>query len=158
MKQILGLTLVLAVVWIIWSGYFKPLLLAFGLLSVVLVVFFVARMGLMRHDSVPLLLPLFGIRYGFWLIVQIAKANLALVRRILDPNLGVDPRVIRFKPSQSGGLGRMIHANSITLTPGTVSIDVEGDELVVHALTEDTAQGVLGGEMDRRISSIRGVD
>jgi multicomponent Na+:H+ antiporter subunit E len=64
--------------------------------------------------------------------------------------------VIRVKAGQRRDLGRVIYANSITLTPGTVSIDVEGDEILVHALTREAAEGLRSGVMDRKVCEFEG--
>jgi multicomponent Na+:H+ antiporter subunit E len=64
--------------------------------------------------------------------------------------------LIRVKTSQRRDAGRVIYANCITLTPGTVSIDVTGDEIVVHALTREAARDLASGEMDRRVTRYEG--
>ena len=64
--------------------------------------------------------------------------------------------MVRVQSGQKTDLGRVIYANSITLTPGTVTIDVQGSELTVHALTHQAARGLTTGEMDRRVSSVEG--
>ena len=83
-------------------------------------------------------------------------ANIDVSRRILDPKLPIRPNFIRVKASQQGDLGRVIYANSITLTPGTVSVDMEADEITVHALSYEGAAEDMSGEMDRRVSALEG--
>ena len=143
-------------VWLLWSGLFKPLLISFGVLSVLAVVGIVARMGLLDPEGVPLGLPLRSLRYLPWLAWEIAKVNVDVARRVLSPRMPIRPSVLRVKAGQRHDLGRAIYANSITLTPGTVSIDVEGDEIVVHALTTEAADGLRSGEMDRRVTRFEG--
>jgi multicomponent Na+:H+ antiporter subunit E len=156
MKYSVGLFLALAVMWILWSWHFNALLLALGTASCV-TVFLIARgMGLTEHEgtspAILLRLPL----YLPWLFLEIVKANFDVARRILTPGLPIDPRVIRVRAGQAGDLARVIYANSITLTPGTVSIDTEGDTITVHALTAAAAEGVQSGEMDRRVTRLEG--
>ena len=76
--------------------------------------------------------------------------------RILNPRLPIDPRLVRVRAGQGDDVGRVIYANSITLTPGTVTIDEQGDMLTVHALTTAAADGLLTGEMDRRVTRLEG--
>ena len=123
-----GLVAILAVVWLLLSGYFdKPLLLGLGAASVAFVVFISLRMRIVDDEL-----------------------------RILRPGLPIRPRLIRVRAGQRTDVGRVIYANSITLTPGTVTIDTEGDHITVHALTEEAAEGVRTGEMDRRVARVEG--
>ena len=158
MAQVISLTIVLAAVWVVWSGYFTPFLLSLGLLSVIATIVFVSRLRLFEHDGIRLYLPVTGFGYGLWLLKEIAMSNIDVARRILDPKMPIDPRIIRVRPTQRSDLGRMIYANSITLTPGTVSLDLDDTEIEVHALTKEAADALEAGEMDRRVTGIRGVD
>jgi multicomponent Na+:H+ antiporter subunit E len=94
--------------------------------------------------------------YWPWLAWQIVLANLDVTRRILDPKLPISPTMIEFHPTQHTDLGRVIHANSITLTPGTITTSLSGDTLGVHALTQEAADAVLAGDMDRRVTQLEG--
>lgn len=156
MKHIASLTAVLALLWLGWSGHFEPLTLALGAGSLFVVVALSVRMQLVDDEGAPL-----GLRwarlagYVAWLAWEIVKANLDVARRILSPGTPpISPRIIRVKASQESELAQVIYANSITLTPGTISIDVEGGEILVHALHEDAASGVEAGEMDRRCARL----
>jgi len=148
-----GLSLVLCCVWLLWSGHLEPLLVALGIGSVVAVVAVARRMRLIDSEGTPLYLPAGAARFLPWLFWEIAKSNLDVARRILDPRLPIHPMLIRVKAGQSTDLGRAIYANSITLTPGTVAVDLVGDEILVHALSREAAEGLRSGEMDRRVSA-----
>ena len=87
---------------------------------------------------------------------EIVKANIDVARRILDPRLPISPTIIKVRAGQRHDITRVIYANSITLTPGTVSVDTNGDEITVHALTEQAARAVETGDMDRRVSRLEG--
>jgi multicomponent Na+:H+ antiporter subunit E len=113
-------------------------------------------MGLIDEEAVPLRLPLRAPIFLPWLLWQVVKSNVDVARRILDPRLPIRPELIRVKAGQRNDLGRAIYANSITLTPGTVSLYVDDDEIVVHALTREAAEGLRGGEMDRRATAYEG--
>ena len=94
------------------------------------------------------------IAYLPWLALETIKANIDISRHILQPNLSIGPRVIRIKTSQKNHLGQVVYANSITLTPGTVSVEVEEGEIIVHALTDEAAEILFNGEMDQRVTQL----
>ena len=95
--------------------------------------------------------------YWRWLAREVVKSNLDVARRILSPSLPISPNVFTLKASQRTDLGRVIFANSITLTPGTISIDLQGDTIEVHALTQEAAETLQTGEMDRRVTDLEGL-
>ena len=84
------------------------------------------------------------------------KSNVAVAKIIVDPKLPISPCVIKVKASQADELGHVVYANSITLTPGTVSINMSDHEIEVHALTNEFAEEVESGEMDRRVTATEG--
>ena len=149
------LGLVLMGTWLLWSGQQEPLLIFLGGVSCVVVVLLSRRMRIVDNESVPVQL---GLRpfvfYLPWLVNEIILANIDVARRVLDPRLPISPRMFRFKASQKEDLARVIYANSITLTPGTVSVDIAGDEITVHALTPEAARLEQSGEMDRRVTKM----
>ena len=154
MLRVIGLGVGLYLLWLLLSGYFEPLLLGLGLASTVLVVVIAHRMDVIDHEGVPLQLRLGIVGYLIWLAREIAKSNLAVVRLIIDPALPINPRIIRVRATQKTDLGKVIHANSITLTPGTVSIELEPDVIIVHAIDRGAAEGTLEGGMDRRVTAV----
>ena len=156
------LGLVLFVVWLLWSGYWPGLddsggmLTGLGAISCLTVVLIVRRMAIVDRESVPTEVSLRTLFYVPWLFWEIVKANIDVARRILQPRLPIQPHVVHLRTGQRTELGRVIYANSITLTPGTVTIGVQGDELTIHALTHEAAESLKTGEMDRRVTSIEG--
>jgi multicomponent Na+:H+ antiporter subunit E len=150
------LAVVLFGVWLLWSGHYVPFLMTIGALSSAGVVFMMRRMNVVDHESVPIEVTPRAMLYAPWLVWQIVRSNLDVARRILSPGLPIHPNVIRIRSGQRTDLGRVIYANSITLTPGTVAIAVNGSEITVHALTEEAARDLLEGEMDRRVRSVEG--
>ncbi len=156
MLHAISLTVVMFVVWLLLSGYFEPLLIIFGVLSCLAVVAIAGRMDVVDREGHPIHLGWRILLYWPWLTWQVILANLDVVRRVLDPRLPISPCVVRLKPSQKSDLGRVIFANSITLTPGTVSIDVTRDHILVHALSTAAAEELEGGDMDRRVARVEG--
>ena len=88
------------------------------------------------------------------MLVEIIKSNLDVTKRILSPTMPISPTLIRIPASQQTMVGQVTYANSITLTPGTISIDVDDGMIEVHALTRETAETLRTGEMDRRITAM----
>jgi len=120
-------------------------------------VLLVARpMGLLDEEGVPIHLQLRLITYIPWLVWKCIKANIDVALRIVNPSLPISPRLISVRASQRTDLGRVIYANSITLTPGTVTCDADKEEFVVHALTKAAADELVSGAMDRRVCKLEG--
>jgi multicomponent Na+:H+ antiporter subunit E len=156
LKYTVSLSLVLFGVWLLWSGHFEPLLLSFGVLSCALVVTIARKMRIVDREGAPVELALRALAYVPWLLWEIVKANIDVPRRILDPRLPISPTIIKVRAGQRHDITRVIYANSITLTPGTVSVDTDGDEITIHALTEEAARAVETGDMNRRVSRLEG--
>lgn len=151
--------------WLVLSGHFKPLLLVFGLASSAVVVAIVHRLELDDDEGVPLAsLPLLW-RFWPWLTAEIVKANIEVLRQIVSPRLAISPQMFHFTPTQQTTAGLVTHANSITLTAGTVTVEIEEDgQFLVHALTRELGEGTAAtveaerveGEIGRRITALGG--
>jgi multicomponent Na+:H+ antiporter subunit E len=152
----LGLVGLLFGFWLLLSGFFTPFLVAAGLGCAVAVALLSRRMDVIDREAQPLHLWLRTLGYWPWLAGEILKSGWDVTRRVLDPRLPISPTLVRFKPSQRTVVGLATHANSITLTPGTLSIEVGRGEFLVHALTAEGAAGVTGGEMDARVTRFEG--
>lgn len=145
----------LAALWLLLSGHYNGLLLTLGLVSVLLVGAISVRMGVAGRQGLPLPLhPLRLLGYWIWLLWAIIKASIAVCRVIVQPRLPVQPSIVRTSSSQTSQLGRVLYANSITLTPGTLTIDVAGDEIMVHTLTRATAEELQKGRMDHLAAAV----
>ncbi|MBU2573645.1 MAG: Na+/H+ antiporter subunit E [Elusimicrobia bacterium] len=144
----------LFVFWLALSGELTALLLLSGTAAALLTA------ALARGDlEKPTTGAGFFVRflaYLPWLFRQIALSNLDVAYRVLHPRRPIDPKILRIKNPCRTNLGSVILANSITLTPGTVTIDADGDELIVHAITQGAAQLLLSGEMQARVRRIEG--
>ena len=147
-----GFSTVLCIFWISLSGYFEPLLLGLGLASVALTVFLAKRMNLIDDESYPF--HLFSQLPAFFVYIfnEIVKANIDVVKRILtSKGQSISPQLIEIPVPQESDLGRVIYANSITLTPGTVCVALSKDTLTIHALTKKAAQDLAEGSMAKKI-------
>lgn len=150
----LSLGLTLFVVWLLLSGIMTPFYFFLGVLSCAIAVYFAVRMDLVDHESHPVHLSLMLPGYWLWLGYEIVKANIDVTKQILAPSLPIAPTVFRLKASQRDELGQVIYANSITLTPGTVTMDIHDGVFTVHALHKDAAADLAQGDMDRRVTAL----
>ena len=147
----------LAAFWLLLSGMFTPFLVGAGVLSALAVAALSQRMDLVDHEGHPIHLAWGALMtYWPWLLKEIAKSAWDVSKRVLDPRLPISPTLRRFRPGQRTELGLVIHANSITLTPGTIAVEVAPDEFLVHALTREGADGLAGSEMDFRCTRLEG--
>lgn len=156
MLHVLALSTLLSVFWLINSGHYTPLLLSFMLVSVLFVSILCQRMDLIDGESQPLGLTFRFPSYLIWLAREVIVANIAVAACVWKGNRSIDPQVIKVTAGQKTDLGKVIYANSITLTPGTVSIDLVGSEITVHALTAESAADLMKGEMNQRVCRVEG--
>lgn len=155
MLRSVSFLLVLYIFWLLLSGIFTPFLLLAGLGSALAVFLLARRMDLIDHEGFPIHLGWVAcISYWPWLTKEIVKSAWDVSKRILDPRLPISPTLVEFVPSQKTDLGLVIHANSITLTPGTIAIEVEPGRFLVHALSAEGAAGLADSEMDRRCAAL----
>jgi len=127
-------------------------MLSLGVVSIVLVLIISRQMDVIDHESQPLNLTKNIFAFYFWLIKEVVKSNITVVKHIWLGNSSISPTLSTLKISQKTDMGKVIYANSITLTPGTVAIDLLGDEIIVHALLAKDIKSLEAGEMNRRVS------
>ncbi|MCG6113645.1 MAG: Na+/H+ antiporter subunit E [Mesorhizobium sp.] len=154
MARLVTLFILLSVFWLLLSGLYYAWLLIVGLLVVVLAVWTAWRMGLVDDEGLPINLSVGALTYWPWLCFEIVKSALLAARIILDPKLPISPTMVRIKSSQKTAAGFTTFANSLTLTPGTISVEATGStgEILVHALTGDLARELEEGSLDRRVT------
>lgn len=156
MLRAISLFVVLFGTWLLLSGHYTPMLIGFGVICCAGAVLIARRMDIVDHEGHPVHLGLRAPIYWAWLGWQIAKSNLFVMGRILSPVLTISPTVSRVTAHQKSDLGVVTYANSITLTPGTVSMQVGKNEIEVHALTAELAKDLATGEMDRQVLKVEG--
>lgn len=154
MRHTVSISLVLALIWLLNSGLYTPVLLGLGAVSLILVVWIAHVMDVVDHESQPVHLTRRLPSYYAWLLKELLNSNIDVVKRIWIGNRSISPSMAVLPISQRTDMGRVIYANSITLTPGTVAIDVETDSIVVHSLTASGIADLRSGEMDRRVSRL----
>ncbi len=156
MRYLLGLLVGSAGLWLLLSGHYTPLLLSLGAASCAVVALLCWRMRIVDEETAPLhLLPRLP-GYCLWLGAEIAKSSLSVARCIVMPSMPISPTMIRVTAHQETDFGQMTYGNSVTLTPGTVTVSLENGQMEVHALTQDNADEIETGGMDRRVRALEG--
>ena len=144
---------IIAITWLLLSGLYKPIVLTLGALSCVLTVYVVHRTGFFDDSTSLHVLPRMP-GYWFRLCIDIVKSSLAVTRVILDPKLPISPTVVEFDAAPKGPVGQVILGNSITLSPGTVTVDMYEGRLSVHCLTQEGAEALLADDINRRTAEL----
>ena len=156
LRSRLLLTVLLVVAWVLWSGMFKPLLLVLGFFSCVLALYVVTRMG---HFETQIFTPSYNLRilgYWLWLLREVVKSSIEVAQVVLSRELRVNPLVIELNVDAFDQNDQALIGNSITLTPGTLTIDIDDGRLLAHALTSDGAASLRDGEIEKRVAALRG--
>ncbi|HRV81393.1 MAG TPA: Na+/H+ antiporter subunit E [Planctomycetota bacterium] len=139
-------------VWLLMSGHYEPLLLGMGVLSVALVVWLSARMGVVDREGLPLQHARGLYNYVPWLLKEVVVSSWAVARRIVAPKLKVEPQVFVVDGFHGDDVAQTLYANSITLTPGTLTMDVGDDSILIHALSNEATQDLQTGAMRSRLA------
>ncbi len=149
------LLLSLATAWLLWSGLYKPLLLGLGAFSCVVSLYLARRVGFFDHEHFALRFSLRLLGFWAWLGKEVIRSSLEVVRIILDPRLPISPRVVEIEAQDRHPVYQAILGNSITLTPGTLALDVHEGRILTHSLTRQGARDLVAGEMNRRVAALR---
>ena len=156
MRNILAV-LVMFALWLLLSGVYKPLVVGFGIASVLLGIYFARRMDRADDYVVRLILrPVQLVIYFFWLLIEIGKATWTVTKVIMSPEAKTRQHLFAIKHSQKSDLAQVVFANSITLTPGTITVETEPNRFLVHALCFSPSDIEALRDMDRRVSDVEG--
>lgn len=153
MSYLPGLTIALTAFWFALSGELSPFFLGLAGVSVLLSLWLAMRLRIVDRDASPYHRAPQMLAYVAWLLVEIVKANTAVIARVLGPLHAIDPALVRLRTSARTDLGKALFANSITLTPGTVTVGVSGQRVLVHALVREHASVTSFEPMDRRAAA-----
>jgi multicomponent Na+:H+ antiporter subunit E len=151
MKLPLSLLLLLAACWWLLSGHATGLLLGLGAASVLFTLWLASRMDVIDRESHPVHMSLRLLRFWVLLLRDIVLSNLQVLRLIFSPRRALSPEVVSVPMHHTSDLAQVVLANAITLTPGTVTMEIEDGRLVVHALTRATADDIRAGTMEQRV-------
>jgi len=145
--------------WFLMSGQLLPILLILGVVSSLLVARWSHDLLIGRVDKMPDLSRGFRIiAFLPWLFWQIVLSNIYVIYLVLHPKMPIEPTIVRFKNNLKTDLGIVILANSITLTPGTITIEGNHNEFVVHSIAKKISDDLLAGEMQARVKGIEGTE
>jgi multicomponent Na+:H+ antiporter subunit E len=142
--------------WILWSGKFDAFHLSLGIISCALVTFMSHDLFFKNKKLSPGLLAesIRFIKYIPWLLYQIVLSNIHVASLVLSPRMPIDPKLIRYKTKLKSDISLTTFANSITLTPGTITADIDEGEFIVHALSKKVADDLMTGEMEDKVAYI----
>ena len=151
--QLAAMFVILVIAWLLWSGLYKPLLIGLGIFSCVLCLWLALRMGFFRH-AMPFRSLLRLPALWWWLLGEVIKSSLEVAKVVLSPSLPIQPELVELSTEEKTDSGKVILGNSITLSPGTVTIDVFEDKLLVHCLTTSSADNLRSREAERRTARL----
>lgn len=150
------MSLVYFTLWVIFNGRITAEILIAGIFLSILLDIFVKRVMQIRFIGATVwkCLKLFpdAVFYGIVLLIEIIKANISITKLVLAPEIDVEPCLVKFRTPLKTAAARVALANSITLTPGTITVSLEGDEFLVHALNRDIAGGLEGSIFERLLT------
>lgn len=132
------------------SGHTEPLLIGLGVASTLLSIFLAWRMNVIDQESYPVHLSMRLLRYYLFLGKEIIVANIDVIKKILKPAT-ISPEIFTLPASKQSVLSKVVYANSITLTPGTVTLELSDDELKIHALSKGAADDLKTGNMAKAV-------
>jgi multicomponent Na+:H+ antiporter subunit E len=154
-KSFVLTTIIMFIFWLMLSWNFEPFSLIIGAICSLLVAYWSHDLLIGEPDfGITLRRYLSLAKFIPWLLWQILLANLNVVYLTLNPKDLIEPTLIRFNPDLQTDMGVVILANSITLTPGTVTIVANQQEFVVHAITQKHAESLLQGDMQAKVRDI----
>lgn len=145
----------LVVLWLLMSGLYKTLVLIFGGLSVLLTIFILNRMNKVDGHKLGYDIGVFAtLNYLVWLLFEIVKSNWAVTKIIISGKIPNNQKLFKVPATQKCETAQVVFANSITLTPGTITVESEDDNFLVHALNFAEGDMEALAEMDARVTAI----
>ena len=154
MIRLILISITLYVYWLLLSGHYEPWFVISGAVLTVATVAFCLFKGITDEEGFPVEKLPRGIVYWPWLGWQMALSAMNVARLIVDPKLPISPSMVKVAAKEKTAVGLTTYANSITLTPGTLSVEVsERDKSVwVHCITRENAEGFAEDEMNERVA------
>ena len=153
-RDAIALATALAAVWYGWSGHLESLIVVSAAVSIAITVIVCARMEIVDRDGNLLRLLPRMLAYTPMLLGRIIRSNIEVASIVLSPRMPLTPRLRRVYTTQESPLAQTVYANSVTLTPGSLTVRVEDDAIVVHTLTEENARAFDRGTMNRFVTRL----
>ena len=136
--------------WLLMSGYYTPLIISLGVISCLVCVYLTIKGKFLDNETLPIYFFPRLIQYTIWLIKEILKSNIQTAKVIIMKS--EEPELFSVKATQKTNEGKVTYANSITLTPGTVTTQIKNDTFEVHALTKEFGDDVRSSVMDKMVT------
>ena len=140
--------------WLLMSGHYNVLIISLGIISCAFCVYVAKRGKLIDDEGLPIFFMPRLLNYLIWLFKEILKSNLSTAKVIINGK--VEPETFTVKSSQVSDVAKVTYANSITLTPGTVTTKIQKGVFEVHALNSDFGNDVRTNEMDKKVTWLEG--
>ncbi len=140
--------------WLLMSGHYNVLIISLGVISCAFCVYIAKRGKLIDDEGIPIFFMPRLLNYLIWLFKEILKSNLSTAKVIINGK--IEPETFTVKTSQVTDVAKVTYANSITLTPGTVTTKIQKDVFEVHALNSDFGNDVRTNEMDKKVTWLEG--
>ena len=140
--------------WLLMSGHYNVLIVSLGIISCAFCVYVAKRGKLIDDEGLPIFFMPRLLNYLMWLFKEILKSNLITAKIIINGK--VEPETFTVKTSQVTDVAKVTYANSITLTPGTVTTKIQKGVFEVHALNSDFGNDVRTNEMDKKVTWLEG--
>jgi len=153
MKSI-SLFIILLILWLLMSGHYTFLITTLGVLSCIFCVYLAKRAKLIDDEGLPLIFFPRLTNYLLWLFREIVNSNISTAKAIITGK--IDPEIFTVKVLQISEVGKVTYANSITLTPGTVTTQINKNTFEIHALNSDFGDDVRSGQMDKKVKWLEG--
>jgi len=146
-KHIISLGALLFALWLGLSGQLNIFMLSLGLVSTLLIVYLAHRMDFIDEDIYPAHMTVLLLRFWMFLAREVIVANIDVIRRIFRPGKNISPQLFELPLTLKTDLSRVIYANAITMTPGTVSANLDKKTITIHTLSIESAQDLSSGRM-----------
>ena len=150
-KHTVSLGILLFALWVGLSGQINGLMLSLGLVSTLIIVYLSNRMDAIDREIYPAHLTVLLLRFWLFLAREVIVANIDVIKRIFRPGKNISPQLFELPLTQKSVLAHVIYANAITMTPGTVSANLDTKTVTVHTLSIEAAQDLLSGRMAKAV-------
>jgi multicomponent Na+:H+ antiporter subunit E len=151
LRHTISLAVLLFALWLGLSGHLNVLLLSLGLASTLLIVYLAHRMDVVDEEIYPAHMTMLLLRFWVFLAKEVILANIDVIKRIFKPGKSISPQLFELPLTQKTDLSRVIYANAITMTPGTVSVNLDKKTITVHTLSIEAADDLRTGRMARAV-------
>lgn len=154
MLKTVSLSATLMIFWLLMSGIYTPLLIGLGVVSVALTMIIVHRMNIIDQETHPTHILLNLPRFIVYLFIDLVNSSITVVKLVWQVNTPISPTFSTYKIKLKTDVAKVIYANAITVTPGTIAIDLDGDEITVHALVKEGIDDLMTGEKETKVRQL----